>query len=186
MPPRRRSSPRPDAVACPDCGERFAPRGLAAHRRARHPAAERTGKGPVSGRRPAARAEAAEETSPAAVRVLADALERIETRLGRIEAAAAGDRAARALRPSTREEVEVLLVALEDVMDRVAREVVRHRELRASWGGEPQSSDELSSDREARQRLGRLRREQVALLHRLGGHAPGAPGDGDETWFVPF
>ncbi len=154
-------SPAADGkLDCPDCGRRFARRGLAAHRRQAH--------GAVT-----ARATPVDAEGP----VLA-ALSRLEAeldrRLARIEAALI-ERAAppeRRAGPADAVELEELEAVLGEI--RAVTDALAALDGPAPLGAPDAFQQGRSARRGAlRSELGELRQRQAALLFRLGSAAPG-------------
>lgn len=148
---------------CPECGRRFARRGLAAHLRQAH------------GVRPVALADAQDGVVLALLETLREALAALDGRIGRIEAALVGhgERRARAREaPSDARELERELAGvLEEI-----RFVVRSLAVDAAGAAAVTASEETL----LRARLGTLRQQQAAILFRLGPAAPGGRfPDGD-------
>ncbi len=195
-------------MACPDCGQSFRPRGLASHRRHKHgestpddepPARAETPVDEVAAALPArpTRRASAEASGPAAalpagtssqgslespLREIARALRTIGLRLEGIESLlASGASRWSSQRISRAEELNHLQHELAEVFDAVEREKVASRRRLESWGGTPRTPQEEDMERDARQRLGDLRRRQAILLFRMGDDVPasnGLPGRG--------
>ena len=162
-------------LECPECGEFFAPRGLAAHRRMRH------------GITPDAAVELAGTLSR-----IAAVLERLDARLAAEEtpetSGTTQDSAPRTTDPDTvraalpsksaRTTAGLLLEqGLRDVMDEIAR-VKREteRQIRRTRG-EQMTEEEKVLERTAFQVLGTLRRRQADLIYRMQTET-GANGNG--------
>ncbi len=187
-----------DAVRCPDCGQTFHARGLASHRRHKHGAgasddaaadpaagsdleavgaalpAEAAGAPAAGGPVPAPPTEDSAESS---LREIARALRTIGRRLEGIESLLASS-ASRwsSKRISREEELLHLQRELAEVFDAVEREKVAARRRLENWGGQPRTPQEEDMEREARQRLGELRRRQAILLFRIGDDLPALDG----------
>jgi len=139
---------------CPECGRRFQPRGLAAHRRQAH------------GEHSAPKREVSEgfEALSGLVAEVTAHLVRMEQRIGRIEAALVGD----AERRSRAREVPSDLSELQTQLDAVLAEI---RTLTEGLCSELPPTPEAA--RPMRGRLGALRQQQAAILFRMGPAAPG-------------
>jgi hypothetical protein len=160
-------------LECPECGERFAPRGFAAHRRMRH------------GITPDAAVELAGTLSR-----IATVLERLDARLAAEETAEAQQEAAapqgtdaeevRAALPSKSARTtagKLLEQGLRDVMDEIAR-VKRETESQISQAaGQQKTEEQRILERTAFQVLGTLRRRQADLIYRMQTET-GANGNG--------
>ncbi len=182
--------PGPDKVRCPECGEAFSRRGLPGHRRFKHasPAVDGLVPGPGS----EVRLESTRAPMPGAQETkaqthllarLADTLDRIEERLGRMEAflpLTPRAQGARATEDEPNEETKGLLRDLQ----RVLREIAKLRAEREQIVAQNGAADPAAV-REFDLELGRLRKLQAGVLFRLGKDAPGAPSDGniDRAWF---
>ncbi len=149
-------------LECPECGDFFAPRGFAAHRRMRH------------------------GITPDAAVELAGTLTRIATVLERLDARLAAEEAAETTKAASTtnagpEEIQAPLPSrsarstagklleqgLRDVMDEIAR-VKRQTESQISHGaGQPKSEEQKLLERTAFQVLGTLRRRQADLIYRM-------------------
>jgi hypothetical protein len=155
-------------VPCPECGRRFQPRGLAAHRRQAH-AQHGLGHGERSAEKGAV--DVGVEALSGLVAEVTAHLVRMDLRIGRIEAALVGD----AERRSRAREVPADLSELQSELDLVLAEI---RTLSAALGAELPPSTEAAKP--LRGRLGALRQQQAAILFRMGPSAPGGvfpPGD---------
>jgi hypothetical protein len=165
-------------LECPECGERFAPRGFAAHRRMRH------------GITPDAAVELAGTLSR-----IAAVLERLDERLaaeekaGEPKASTGGPEdgvargtdpeAIRAALPSRSARTtagKLLEQGLRDVMDEIAR-VKRETDTQISRHGQPMTEEQKVLERTAFQVLGTLRRRQAELIYRMQTET-GANGNG--------
>jgi len=157
------------SIDCPECGESFAPRGIASHRRMRH------------GITP----EAAVELSGTLSRI-ATVLERLDARLSEVKAADATTRDAAedvAAPFPSRKPVETPGKLLQEGLREVLAEIARvKQETEAQLGslGERTLSDEQRLlEKTTFQTLSSLRRRQAELLYRLQteGSANGAAID---------
>ena len=158
-------------LECPECGEHFAPRGFAAHRRMRH------------GITP----DAAVELAGTLTRI-ATVLERLDARLAAEESGTSKDdgspsadpdevRAALPSRSARTTAGKLLEQGLRDVMDEIAR-VKRQTESQLSQGaGLPKTEEQKVLERTAFQVLGTLRRRQADLIYRMQSET-GANGNG--------
>jgi hypothetical protein len=162
-------------VPCPECGRRFQPRGLAAHRRQAHAlhglahAQHGLGHGERSTEKDAV--DVGFEALSGLVAEVTAHLVRMDLRIGRIEAALVGD----AERRSRARERPTDLSELQSELDLVLAEI---RTLSAALGAELPPSTEAAKP--LRGRLGALRQQQAAILFRMGPSAPGGvfpPGD---------
>jgi len=152
----------PHRIPCPECGEGFAPRGIAAHRRMRH------GVAPV-----------AVSELGATMQRIAEALERLESRLGprqsqsdarSVPSDAEGIDPPPALPSSPRSrasELGVLERSLREVLTEIARVKSETERQIASWEGQAPSEERRALEQTSYQRLGSLRRRQASLLFRL-------------------
>jgi|SoiMethySBSTD1v2_1073268.scaffolds.fasta_scaffold220869_3 hypothetical protein len=148
-------------VACPECGELFAPRGMASHRRMRHGVAP-----------------AAVNELGATLARIAEVLERLETRL---DARSAPEPAAPKVqgepgepppalpsRPATRGvELRVLEHGLREVMEEIAKVKSETERQIVAWGGHAETDEQRALEETSYRRLGNLRRRQASLLFRL-------------------
>ena len=149
----------PRLVACPDCGESFVRRGIAAHRRMRHGVRELP--------RPAAtEADPALVSSIAALvaRELAHTLGRIVQAIERID-----DRiAALELRITPAgDDGEALEAHLKAVVAEIERVKAESAKLASAWGGRPQTAEQRALEQTTFLHLGTLRRQQAKLLFDL-------------------
>jgi hypothetical protein len=149
-------------LECPECGEFFAPRGFAAHRRMRH------------------------GITPDAAVELAGTLSRIATVLERLDARLAAEETAGASQDDSGESADpeevraplpsksarstagkLLEQGLRDVMDEIAR-VKRQTESQISHAASQAKTEEQKVlERTAFQVLGTLRRRQADLIYRM-------------------
>lgn len=140
-------------VECPECGEHFAPRGLAAHRRMRH------------GITPEAAIELAETLTR-----IASVLERLDARLGEnatpaeaVEEAQSAPLPARPMSAAGR----LLEEGVRDVLAEIAR-VKQETELQIRHvAGGPLTDEQKRLEQTAFQALSELRRRQAELIYRL-------------------
>lgn len=150
---------------CPECGEPFAPRGLAAHRKMRH------GIGP----------DAAVELAGTLSRI-ASVLERLDARLStdpptptaRPEApsaAVASEPAAVRATPSTDSGAltpgQLLQQGLHDVLEEIARVKRQTEDHIRRVNGTPMTDEEKALERTTYQALATLRRKQADLIYRM-------------------
>jgi len=155
------SSVQDGRVPCPECGRRFQPRGLAAHRRQAH------------GERPAPKSEVDEELHALAglVAEVTAHLVRMDQRIGRIESALVGEAERRSRAREAPIDVALLQAELETVLGEI-------RTLSEALVAELPPAPEAAKP--MRRRLGALRQQQAAILFRMGPSAPGGvfpPGD---------
>jgi hypothetical protein len=165
--PAERRAPR---ATCPECGLEFAPRGLAAHRRAHY----------ASGMSPAptlpsveARAtpeivralEAFTSVVGSFTRVVARLDENIERLLvaqpqrGIAQANSAGETAA-AVKSALERNLEVMLGEIGLVRAELDRKI-------EAWGGTAANDEQREIEQAAHRELGKLRRQQAEILFRL-------------------
>jgi hypothetical protein len=152
----------PQQVPCPECGGSFSPRGIASHRRLRHGVAS----------------AAANELGATLTRI-AEALERLEARLGPASPPPpANDVPSNAeaidpppALPSTlgarATELRILERSLRDVLNEIARVKSETERQIAEWGGHAPSEERKALEQTSYQMLGTLRRRQASLLFRL-------------------
>ena len=147
-------------VECPECGEEFAPRGLAAHRRMRH------------------------GITPEAAIELAGTLTRIASVLERLDAKLAGGPATedvpeepKAPLPSRSRAVE-LEQGVREVLAEIARVKRETEQQLGHVAGSPLTDEQKLLERTAFQALSELRRRQAELIYRMQSESGGANGTG--------
>jgi len=152
-------------LECPECGEPFAPRGLAAHRKMRH------GIGP----------DAAVELAGTLSRI-ASVLERLDARLSTDPPAStttpeaprvtpAGEPAAARATSSANSGPltpgQLLQQGLHDVLEEIARVKRQTEDHIRRVNGTPMTDEEKALERTAFQALATLRRKQADLIYRM-------------------
>jgi hypothetical protein len=146
-------------ILCPDCGESFVPRGIAAHRRMKHGLKD----APLPSAR---RALSAQEVAVLITRELSPLYDRLNLALVRIEArlAAIENRLLPAAVFDGARELEQHLSAVISEIDRVKAESA---ELASKWGGVAQTDEQRELEKTTYVHLGALRRQQAKLLFDL-------------------
>lgn len=146
-------------VLCPDCGESFVPRGIAAHRRMSHGLKD----APLPSSR---RALSAQDVAVLISRELSPQYDRLHLALVRIEArlAAVENRLLPAAVFDGARELEKHLSAVISEIDRVKAESA---ELASRWGGVAQTEEQRELEKTTYIHLGALRRQQAKLLFDL-------------------
>jgi hypothetical protein len=161
----RKSSKSPNSalrstkkVPCPDCGDLFQPRGLASHRRFKHSIGALMGAGLGK----------TEVRVTGSLDAICRALDRLDTRLDRLEHVGHGSEADDGQLGALNSELGTLLAEItavqteHDAVEGVEEEArIRRREIHKE--------------------LGRLRLRQARLLFLMGPEAPGADPDGKIT-----
>ena len=155
-------------LACPECGEAFAPRGLAAHRKMRH------GIGP----------DAAVELAGTLSRI-ASVLERLDARLSSDPAPTAQPEAPHApagIEPSREDSGrltpgQLLQQGLHDVLAEIARVKRETEEEIRKVAGQGLTDEQRQLEQTTFQVLSELRRRQAALIYRMQTES-GANGSG--------
>lgn len=163
--PTERRAPR---ATCPECGLEFAPRGLAAHRRAHHAG------GAAMTPKAALPSSAEERATPDIVRALeafTSVVGSFTLAVARLDANLERLLAARPATPAEITDVDGLVHTLEGNLESVLREIARvqaevDRKARA-LGGEPTSDEQRALEQTAHHDLGQLRRRQADILLRL-------------------
>lgn len=157
-------------VACPECGELFVPRGIAAHRRMRHGVVTPAGPFQVAAPLPSSPARAEEESRLlAAFERIARAVESIDARLAARAPVILGAPIAPAApvgqigQPDT----AALEASLNAVLAEIERVKAEAREQATRWGGVPQNEEQRALEQTTYVRLGQLRRRQAGILFRL-------------------
>jgi hypothetical protein len=159
-------------VACPECGELFVPRGIAAHRRMRHGVIAAPAPGEVAAPLPAPLARAADDGGErllGALERIACALESLDRRIA--AGALAAPTAARGPEPGT------LQASLDAVLEEIERVKQEAREQVSRWGGKPTNEEQRALEQTTFQRLGSLRRRQAGILFRMQEGEPGTQPD---------
>ncbi len=140
------------SLDCPECGESFAPRGMASHRRMRH------------GITP----DAAVELSGTLARI-ANVLERLDARLSESKARDAAEEVAAPFPSARRVEspTQLLEEGLRQVLSEIARVKQQTEAQLMSLGERKRSEEEMRLEETTFQTLSSLRRRQAELLYRL-------------------
>lgn len=148
-------------ISCPECGELFVPRGIAAHRRMRHGVVAPSGPFPIAAPLPSSTARVDEGSRLVlAFERIARALESIDERLA-ARAPAAVESAAREPDPASLEaSLSGVLAEIESVKNEA-------REQASRWGGTPQNDEQRALEQTTFLRLGQLRRRQAGILFRM-------------------
>ena len=147
---------RPGTSPCPECGARISARGLAGHRRLKH--------GHVAPASAARRADLLPELT-VVLETMGRMLERVDSRLGRLEETVRLELAAPA-RPGGAHP-ERLRGELDDVLQETAFLKTLARSSFESWGGTPRNEQEQELASAWRRQLGTLSRRHFQLLVRL-------------------
>ena len=162
-------------VACPECGELFVPRGIAAHRRMRHGVVTPAGPFQVAAPLPSSAARAEEESRLlAAFERIARAVESIDARLAARAPAAPAAPLGHVGQPDT----AALEASLNGVLAEIERVKAEAREQATRWGGVPQNEEQRALEQTTYMRLGQLRRRQAGILFRMqegDDQGPGLP-----------
>ena len=150
-------------VACPDCGEHFSPRGIAAHRRMRHNLRDVPNTNGHSNGRDHSAYEAA-----IVARLLAPSLDRLALVLERMDARLGALERANAPTIDPQEPpVSALEANLNAVIEEIDRVKVEASRMSSMWGGTPQTDEQRELEKTAYMHLGTLRRQQARLLFDL-------------------
>jgi hypothetical protein len=162
-------------VRCPECGGLFRARGLAAHMRLKH-AHE-----PLPALPANAVMHAPTEASAQALQLiharldgLAKTIESLAQRIAAPVASAPSTERSESVASPGPEELARLRAELDAVVASIKSTKLGSRAELARWGGAPRTSEEVAEQRAWHERLGQLRRQQFAILFRMGAHAPGA------------
>jgi len=167
-------------VRCPECGGLFRARGLAAHIRLKHAHDAHHAHEPLPALPASAVMHAPSEATAHALQQIHARLDglaqTIEALAQRIATPAAGETPARneSTAAPDAEEVARLRSELDAVVAAIKNAKHSSRAELARWGGAPRTSEEVAEQRAWHERLGQLRRQQFAILFRMGAHAPGA------------
>ena len=145
-------------VSCPECGDLFKPRGIATHRRARHSIGSLMGAG--FGK--------TEVRVRGSLDAICRALDRLDTRLDRLEHVGHGTTVEDAQLGTLNSELATLLGEITSVQ-------TEHDEV------EGREEEARIRRRECHQELGRLRMRQARLLFLMGPSAPGADPESKVT-----
>lgn len=182
-------------VPCPDCGERFHPRGLASHRRHRHaglaklmsvdePAtpAETPREDAAPARDEAPRAAEADPEVLGLLRELRSGMHELQVRLDGMERLL-GSRADEVPTEGdslSDEEQQRLRAELDAVLEEIDAEKSKLAEYERVAGEQAAACDARHAFHRT---LGRLRRRQFGILFRMGAHAPGVRRGADAAAF---
>lgn len=162
-------------VRCPECGGLFRARGLAAHVRLKH-AHEPLPPLPANAVVHAPNEATAQALQQIHARLdgLAQTIEALAQRIALPAASAPAPARPESVAKPSAEELARLNTELEAVVAAIKNAKHGSRAELARWGGAPRTSEEVAEQRAWHERLGQLRRQQFAILFRMGAHAPGA------------
>jgi len=156
---------------CPECGESFVPRGLAAHRRMSHGVA--SSRAATNGQANGSDMLTVIESLACLRRVLeslSGVLGRMDERLERLENSQAD--AVRAMKGSG-----ALEHGLEEVLAEIARVKQETDRRLAEWGGTARTAEEQALTVTSFTKLAELRKRQASLVYRLRELKAGESGD---------